>query len=315
METVMTAISNLRTTENNPANSAVTAPESPETSKTDGQDFEALLRGMVSPDGANQVNEEELFAGIIFERLKSTKGEEVANKYATSLASEKAALQKSSGYVPVEDAAKNALKSLRADGSLSSEEADTVYSEAFDAAQLDANKNALYDGRGSAGDSTIALALMESALASSKMLVEKFSSGETQATARSLDGNGELTPLGAPIASGDGSTVPLSNLPTGTVFDGADGFLFKPESSTDKKLAILLPEALAHQVLSVVVKDENDNTLEEGRSTGYGELGTREKFAFTKSGQEYGKNVTVHAILADGSERQWSIPDASQRYD
>ena len=68
-------------------------------------------------------------------------------------------------------------------------------------------------------------------------------------------------------------------------------------------------------MLSLIVKDSQGNTLEEGRSTGYGDFGIQEKFAFTKPGSQYGSNVTVQALLADGTSREWSISDPSQRYD
>ncbi len=309
----MQGITAVRSTENTAENKGVTKSDNPA-----GEDeFNTLLRSMVKADGANQTNEEELFAGLIFERLKSAKGDEVANKYSAALESEKTALKKGDGYIPYEDAAKNALRSLRESKDITSEEADSIYSEAFEGAQLDSNKNALYDGRGGANDPTIALALLESALASSKALIEKFKSGESKATKRSLDeaSNAAGQSINVLAATGDASAIAASNAPTGTVFDGADGFLFKPESATDGKLAVLLPEQLSHQVLSLLLKDESGNTLEEGRSTGYGDLGTREKFAFTKDGSQYGKNLTVQALLADGTVKEWKIPDPSQRYD
>lgn len=313
----MQGITSLRSAENTTGNEGVTSTEQTEENSSDSSEFDTLLRSMVTPDGANQVNEEELFAGIIFERLKASKGDEAAQAYSAALETEKTALKKGDGYIPYEDAAKNALRTLRTGGTLTSEEADKIYSESFEAAQLDSNTGALYDGRGGANDPTIALALLDSALASSKLLVEKFVSGEQTAAVRSLDeaSNGSYKSSGALIATGDVSAVADSNTPTGTTFDGADGFLFKPQSSTDNKLAILMPELLAHQVLSLLVKDENGNTLEEGRSTGYGDLGTREKFAFTKSGGDYGKNLSVQALLTDGTVKEWKIPDPTQRYD
>lgn len=314
----MQAITSLRSAENTTGNEGVTDSKKTTDSSGDAGEFDTLLRSLVKTDGANQTNEEELFAGLIFERLKSTKGDEAAQAYSTALEKEKAALAKADGYIPFEDAAKNALRTLRADKTISGEEADTIYSEAFEGAQLDSNKNVLYDGRGGANDPTIALALLESALTSSKTTIDKFTSGESKASKRSLDEASNSATQGVntlSVATGDASTVAETNTPTGTAFDGADGFLFKPESSTDGKLAVLLPQALANQVLSLLVKDEGGNTLEEGRSTGYGDLGTREKFAFSKDGSAYGKNLTVQALLTDGTVREWKIPDPSQRYD
>jgi hypothetical protein len=316
----MENISKVNSTENTAQNGAVTSPKTTEAKSGDASGFETLLRSMIQPSTANQANEEEMFASLVYERIKSEKGEGVAKQYADLLAGEKTSRAKADGYIPLEDAAKGALKSLRDSGAITSQEADQVYSEAFEAAQLDANTELLYDGRGGAGDTTIALAELESALSRARLMTEKFDSGASKATARSLDIEGSAsTLLSSPNAiagtPGDPSLVPLTNDPQGTVFDGPQGFLFKPESSTDSKLAVLLPEELSQQVLSLLVKDSNGNTLEEGRSTGYGELGIQEKFAFTKAGSEYGSNVTVQALLNDGTTREWRISDPSQRYD
>jgi hypothetical protein len=286
-------------------NQDVTPVEEVKNESGDSSDFEAILRSAVSPDQANQINEEELFSGIVFERIKTLKGEDAAKQYKELLETQKSLLKKADGYIPLEDAAKNALKSLRDSAQLTADEANNIYSESFDAAQLDSNTEALYDGRGGANDPTIALSLLESALSSSRLMIEKFTSGDLKASARSLD---DSSVGGLKIQStGDAST--------GNTFDGADGFLFKPESVNQGTLAVLLPEALANQVMSLVLKDENGNDIEEGNSTGYGELGTREKFSFSKKGGEYGDNITVKALLSDGTTREWLIPDGSQRYD
>jgi hypothetical protein len=78
---------------------------------------------------------------------------------------------------------------------------------------------------------------------------------------------------------------------------------------------VLLPEALAHLVDSVVIKDKDGNIIEEGHSTGYGDTGEREKFSFSKPGQNYPSDLIVEARLADGQTKVWNIPDPSQRYD
>ena len=66
------------------------------------------MKALIAPDSANQVNEEELFAGLIYERIKSSKGEEVAKQYTEALETEKAARQKPDGYIPYEYHAKAA---------------------------------------------------------------------------------------------------------------------------------------------------------------------------------------------------------------
>lgn len=296
-----------------------TVPTESQDKNTGGEgDFEKLLRGIIAPNQENKVSEEELFAGLCQERIQKLKGDETAGKFKEALDRRKTELTKADGFVPFEDAAKTALKDLRDAGVLTKEETDKVYSEAFDGAQLDGNKNALYDGRGGAGDATIAVELMESALLAARTLIEKFDDGSTPASTRSVDeaSNTKQGATGTAVVSGgDATSVPDSTSPQGTTVDGPNGFLFKPVSANDGNLAVLMPEILAHQVDSVVLKDLSGTVLDEGHSTGYGDTGEREKFSFSKPGGSYPRDLTVEVRLSDGSVKTYTIPDPSQRYD
>ncbi len=97
--------------------------------------------------------------------------------------------------------------------------------------------------------------------------------------------------------------------------DGPNGFLFKPKSSKDGRLAILTPESVNHQVTSVVLKDQNGKVIEKGHSTGFGDVGTREKFAFQKPGGSYPRNLHVEVSLNNGAVLTYIIPDPTQRVD
>ncbi len=286
------------------------------TKSTSITEFSALFSKLINPDKSGSVNEEELFAGIAHERIKALKGDSVAAQYENALTKAKGQMQKPDGFVSYEDASMAALKSLKKSGALSAAEADQIYSEAFAAAQIDNNTAALWDSRGGKGDTTIAVASMESALANAKLLVDKIVAGEKTVDAKSLESGGASTPAISSAASSSSSTTSSGVITaTGTVIDGADGFLFKPVSANDGKLAVLLPELLAHRVSHLVLKDPTGNILEEGRSTGYGEIGTREKFSFSKAGAKYPDNLHVVATLEDGSQQIWQIPDPAKRYD
>lgn len=268
-------------------------------------DFENVLRELLSPNAENQVNEEELFAALIHERVKALKGEEAGTEFQQKFNEHKQKMTRSDGYVPVEDAAKAALGDLSESGTLSAEEGSKIRLEAFHAAQLDDNKNALYDGRGSADDPTIAVQDMESALAAARLMVEQFESGELSA-----EELGEPTDSSTSTASlGD-----ATHTPSGNTIDGGNGFLWKPVSESDEKLVVLLPAEMTDQVLQVVLKDSNDETVEEGRSTGV-HNGGREHFRFDKPGGGYPNDVTVEVTLSDGSVQTYKIPNPSERYD
>lgn len=312
------SVSSTREARNLETNQEVEDVETTSEESAEGGAFDTLLRGLLTTNSANQVSEEELFAALVHERVGQRKGAEVAVKFNELFATEKAALTRGD-YVPVEDAAKNALKALRTDGSLTAEEADAIYSEAFGAAQLDSNTSALFDGRGGANDPTMALEELDKALLLSRMMIEKFTDGSEVAEVRSLDE--ETLSKASAIAGGftfsGGTAGTLEDIvsPEGSVIDGANGFLFKPVSENEGRLAVLMPEIYKDRVFSVALKNELGEVLEEGNSTGYGELGTREKFAFQKVGGDYPQNLTVEIRLSDGSLKQYLIPDPSQRYD
>lgn len=313
--------------------------------------FESFLKNVLTPDKGKNSSEEELFAALSQEQVRSAKGDEAAQKYQEAFLKHAAAMKKGDGFVPAEDCAKAALKDLRSSGVLSSEEADKIYSEAFAAAQLDDNAEALFDSRGGAGDTTIAMAELEAALLGARVKLDEMAKDAKSLKTRSLDeasnskfSSGVAAAAAGGASSGAGTGAGSSStgdngagagaLGTGATgigsngtgptalalagndpTDGPSGFLFKPISENEHLLAVLLPEAFAHKVTTVLLRDAGGNVIDEGRSTGYGDLGTREKFAFNKQGGQYPKDLTVEVRFADGSVTTYSIPDPSQRYD
>jgi hypothetical protein len=179
-------------------------------------DFESYLKNMLTPDAANNVSEEELFSGLISERLKTEKSQELSDKYNKILSTKKTEMQGPDGYVRCEDAAKDALRELRDSGDLTGEEADKIYSEAFAGAQLDGNTNALYDNRGGAGDDTIAVSTLEQALLSARTITEKFDKGEETVAMRSLDeaSNGKSVSVASVTIPESEDTTDLPDEPT-----------------------------------------------------------------------------------------------------
>jgi len=297
------------------------ASTSSKSSSFDGAKFETFLKESLGGEEAGQVSEEALFASLLQQRVETLKGAEVGMSFSAMMDGKKAEMMKADGFVPLEDAATGALRELRASGLLTAEESDQVYSEAFQAAQLDDNTEVLYDDRGGAGDPTIAVSDYGTAMASAKGLLEQIHSGAVTVASRFLDG---VSSAAGALTSGGISSIPMGGTssatggvvtPTGNTFDGENGFLFKPISENQGTLAVLLPEAYKGMVSGVTVMDPLGNVLDDGVSTGYGEEGTREKFSFSKKGEEYPSDLTVHVSFMDGTHTQYSIPDPSQRYD
>ena len=276
---------------------------------TETSGFDTVLRGMLEPDEANSINEEELFSALISQRLGVHAGEEAAQAYQKKLEERKAALTRADGYIPVEDAANQALGSLVTDGTITADIGAQVKNESFTAAQLDDNKNELFDGRGSANDPTIAVMSMEAALIMAQQAIERIESGEEPVI--------NTTENNSATASED-STGSEKIIADGNTIDGAGGFLLKPAAEHTNKMVILLPAAMAEQVMELVLKDEDGKVIERGVSSGYAnpdQNGEREHFRFTKAGSEYPKNITIEVTLADGSVKEYSIADPGSRND
>jgi hypothetical protein len=261
-------------------------------------DFNAFLKGVLTPDSANKVNEEDLFSAIVQQRVHNAKGDDTLKKFQETLTQTKESMKKPNGYVPVEDATKAALITAREAGILTKEEADTIYSEAFAAAQLDDNKEVLYDGRGGGNDPTIAVAAMEQALLLSGGMIEKFKDGSLTATIRSVEEANNSKIAMAPGQHSESS--------------GSGGFLYKPVSDNTGKLVVLMPSKLAGMVAGVKIYDPAGNLLESGRYTGNGNAG-RDHYRFKKTGAAYPDGLVVEATLTTGDTVRYRIGETSKR--
>ena len=302
----------------------VTAQTSDSTQTTDSTEeskFEALMLSILKIGKAKEVSEEDLFAGLIRERIQTLKGDDAAQKYDAAFEREKTATRRADGRYQIEDAARAALVDLQNDSTLTVDEADSIHSQAFAGAQLDNNLNALYDGFGGPNDPTRAVMVAEQALQSAKAMIDKFTAGTETPTARAAAStrsntvhSGVGATLGSTTVSGTVGTDGETYTPTGTVMDGPDGFLYKPVSSQDGKLAVIMSSALAPLVEQVRLVSRAGDVLEQGRDMGIGE-GARRNFRFSKQGSAYPNDLYVEALLTDGTTRKFLIPDSSQRYD
>lgn len=290
----------------NTATSSTTSSDEPATS-----DFEKFIKANLTPDSSQKVSEEDLFASLIPQRISKLKGEETAKKFSDEMALQSESLKKADGFIPFEEAAKSSLKNLVTNNTLTKEEADSIYSECFAAAQLDSNADALFDNRGGAGDPTIAVESIETALIALKLKIDAIDAGTDDVVSRSLDETS---------ASGSSSSLVTASLgnddisPEGTKVDGDGGFLFKPQAGNGK-LAILASEG--DMIESVTLKDVDGNTIEEGRFTSFGDDPSlkRAKFEFNSPGGSYSDNLTVAILMKNGTVRNYHIPDPSKRYD
>lgn len=285
-------------------------------------DFDTLMRGVLKPDQANNVNEEELFAGLVLERVYALKGQETGDAFRGVLDQHKTLNTGNGGYVFNEKAARDALKAFQESGKLTVEEADKIHSEAFSAAQLDDNKTALFDSIGGANDPTRAVASIDVALAGAKALIEKYTAG-TEAPPQNLL-RSEYPALGIhPVSKTiSGSLGSLSAndksdvTPKGNKLDGAEGLLYKPLSYTQHKAILMLPPSYAGEVKSIVMRDENGKVVDRAKYfSGGNPVYPREKWVFRKRGEDLPENVTIQVKFKDGSVKNIKIAKPGERYD
>jgi len=266
-------------------------------SGANGSEFGAFLSSILKGDSANKVNEEDLFSAVVQERVKKLKGDEGLKKFQEALTEATNASRKPNGYVPIEDTTKVALIKCRESGLLTAEETDTIYSQSFAAAQLDDNKEALFDSIGGGDDPSVAVALLEQALLGARVVMDGFDSGSGAAPSRSVDE--------ASAGKFSGSSQPSSST-------GSAGFLYKPNSDSDGKLVVLLPSKLSGLIEGVKIYDPAGDLLESGRYSGNGN-GGRDHYRFSKPGGDYPDGLTVEVTLSTKEKLKYVISESSQR--
>ncbi|MFN8614155.1 MAG: hypothetical protein U0931_41880 [Vulcanimicrobiota bacterium] len=99
--------------------------------------------------------------------------------------------------------------------------------------------------------------------------------------------------------------------PTTINKDAPIGFLWKPVSDSDGKLAILLPPQFNGKVSGVTVNSPDGQTA-TGRSSGVGN-GDRQHFRFNQPGSAFAPGTVVSISLRDGRNEQIPIQNPAMR--
>lgn len=108
-----------------------------------------------SPKVTPTISEEQLFAVIVAERLKSSRGSQSAERYLATVSNDRSAAALGGSW---EQQAESRLRQLVTEGLLTPSQRRKVHRQAFTAAQFDDNPKALYDDRGRGRDATVAVA-------------------------------------------------------------------------------------------------------------------------------------------------------------
>ena len=253
------------------------------------------LDKMLSPDSSGNVNEEQLQSAIV-QSLLEGKDKNLGKAYLQELSN---SIAQGNQF---EDSVKLALKALVKQGAITKEEAEKINGDSFRAAQLDNNLTALYDSKGGKGDDTIAVMKLEDAVKAAKQALEDIKSGKLTASIRSLD-----APSNKKMSSSSGAKGSSGS---------SAGFLWKPVSDSNGKLAVLFPPNLTGSIQSAGIYSKlpasHENIIEEGKYSGDGN-GNRSHFRFSKQGGSYADGVFVVAQLKDGSQATFQIGDSASR--
>ncbi|MBP9838868.1 MAG: hypothetical protein KBC84_09155, partial [Proteobacteria bacterium] len=221
-----------------------TSKETTKTATTASGEFKDFLLKSLSRSEAENVNEEELYSSIISKQL-TKESPELGKYFDDKVASLKSSMARSDGYVPVEDVARHALMDAVTEGKLTKEKADQINGIAFESAQLDGNKDALYDGRGT----TSAVAKLSEIMFNIEEQLSQVDAGTKTILARSIE-----TPVNVGTTPGHQlSGSEASRLSLGEGSEKQIRFTWKHVAS-DGNLAILLPSRL-RDIKSVAIYD------------------------------------------------------------
>ena len=290
-------------------------------SSSSNSEFAAFLKTAMGGGTKSEVSEEELYAGLIEQRLNE-KSKDAAEFYHSEMEKLLTSMRQPNGNVSYEDVALAALNNTVSAGKLTKEEAEVVNGEAFSGAQLDNNLDALFDNIGSENDPTKAVASISEAISKSESFVNGIKDGTKKIESRSLSigstGRNYMSGGSAGSLSLLGSSLSSSSASGSQRLDGPGGFLWKPVSDSDGKLAVLLPKSFAGQIEKLEVHSSlppSDSSKVAEGSYKYDSNGGRPTFRFSKPGASYGDNLYVVAFKKDGSTATWDIEDGGKRND
>lgn len=145
---------------------SLTTFSEPAATDADNTASRALRRTLKNTFGKgvrDPVSEEELFVAVLKEKMGGTQSEFASRQFNRILSSNIQKAQKS-GRVSYEEIGHASMKALIDAQLISKEDARALKREAFNAAQLDDNKQLLYDGKGTAADPTISVAPVRKAV-------------------------------------------------------------------------------------------------------------------------------------------------------
>lgn len=268
--------------------------------------LEAAIKKVLTPDAAGKIHEEELQYAIVthlLNRSKSGAGDEFQKIFGSLIGTGKPPLG-------TEDATKRALEKLVSSGTVDLKTAEQINGASFEAAQLDAFTNLLFDGTGGANDATIAVMAIDQAAAKAETALKKMEQPDSQTLAKSLAAPSNGVMSSSELNGKDsGKTVQAGNI-------DPKGFLWKPFSANDGKLVVLLPKSMTGSIKDCAIYRDlppsAENLIERGKYSGDAN-GDRSHFRFTHPGSYFPQKCYVVAETKKGAEVAFEISSPSSR--
>lgn len=240
-----------------------------------------------------KVSEDLLYGAKTYSKI-ADKGATIAKKFLSLFG--KMYKATSIYKTPIYDTVEKVMRLLQRDKSISSQERHQIKCAALGTADIDAHHESL--------EGSIALSFVNNAS-------HKHPWNESKLT---IFRNFRKTVFMKNVAAKQEQPTSKMNTLSPTVsVEGISGFLWKPVSDSDGKLAILLPSSLTGVAASVSLIDQTSGkVVERGRFTGVGN-GDRAHFRFNKAGGAYPDGILVKITLDDGSSKLLSIGETAVR--
>lgn len=259
--------------------------------------LEAVIESFI-PTGISEVNEEQLFIAIISEELEKKKkglGQEFFSqiKKLSSIPNAKGAEH----VMPeLEDLAMTVMTEFLKSKKLSASDKTKIINTAWTAAQLDSSPE-LWDSIGGKNDTTIAKMNKSIAISSAYEALKEIKLGtKTLIDPNKIQADKKVSYKNKLNASPDN-------------FD----FLWKPVASSSGTAAVLIPSDLAKQSQTIQLISTDNQIVDVGRFTSFGDNGAYGKYVFSKAGSDYSAMLSVVITLQSGEKVTFKLADPSKR--
>ena len=281
-------------------------------------------------DLAGKISEQDMFAAIAHQELKRINGA-LADKFASEFPDMLRHMLPQKGANAPFKAADRILRAYLRNKEINQRQYKAIRDEAFGKAQFDTDRSQLgalkadQGARWSISETTVSEALRKYSvnLRASAHEIARFKQIESQVSRAKRRAQREAREASAqtlhaeaarhPSAASAGSPAADAKGPTLLTSEAPSGFIWKPVSASDGKLAVVLPTSWSNLNPALEILDEEgEELIAKGRIAGVLSDG-RKIVRFSAAGAEFPENCIVKVTLQDGSFRTVRIHDPQVR--